>query len=218
MSKEKALWTTEKTELFIKLARQQVRKNECKGSTLSKEGWEALMQQFNALSSRSYDKKQLKNKWNNLRKDWNIWDKLLNKETGLGSNSEKNTASAPDNGGTNSGSKRKRGESGQNKKGKCLATVMVDSMSRLVSTQENRVSTLKSILNSIEGGTKPVDQNVVDVAKELYGIEEIACNEALLGQCAVALLDKTARDMYIRLRDNRRALVVYLKCLGKKAD
>lgn len=57
MSKEKALWTTEETELFIKLALQQVRKNECKGSTLSKEGWEALMQQFNALNPRSYDKK-----------------------------------------------------------------------------------------------------------------------------------------------------------------
>ncbi|XP_054818148.1 uncharacterized protein LOC129317793 [Prosopis cineraria] len=263
------------------------------------------MQQFNALSSRSYDKKQLKNKWDNLRKDWNIWDKLLNKETGLGWDSEKNTVSAPKewwsqkikenpeyrkfrhrplpyaqeltqlfqlvaaqgtymwtpaaddpqdvyrpqldltegsgdsddirninggalpgigqvnlnnaySGGTNSGSKRKRGESGQNKKGKRLATVMVDSVSRLVSTQEDRVSTLKSILNSIEGGTKPVDQNVLEVAKELYGIEEIAYDEVLLGQCAVALLDKTARDMYIGLRDNRRALVAYLRCLGKK--
>ncbi|XP_054794514.1 uncharacterized protein LOC129300020 [Prosopis cineraria] len=290
MSKEKALWTTEETELFIKLALQQVKKNERKGSTLSKEGWEALMQQFNALSSISYDKKQLKNKWDNLRKDWNIWDKLLNKETGLGWDSEKNTVSAPEewwsqkikenpdcssqlqhtltghlhvdpaaddpqdvyrpqldltegsgdsddirninggalpgigqvnlnnaySGGTNSGSKRKRGESGQNKKGKRLATVMVDSVSRLVSTQEDRFSTLKSILNSIEGGTKPVDQNVLEVAKELYGIEEIAYDEVLLGQCAVALLDKTARDMYIGLRDNRRALVAYLRCLGKK--
>ncbi|XP_054785934.1 uncharacterized protein LOC129292401 [Prosopis cineraria] len=51
------------------------------------------------------------------------------------------------------------------------------------------------------------------VDSELYGIEEIAYDEVLLGQCAVALLDKTARDMYIRLRDNRRALVAYLRCL-----
>ncbi|XP_054782102.1 uncharacterized protein LOC129289368 [Prosopis cineraria] len=239
------------------------------------------MQQFNALNSRSYDKKQLKNKWDNLRKDWNIWDKLLNKETGLGWDGEKNTISAPDewwsqkikenpeyrkfryrplpyvqeltqlfqlvaargtylwtpaandaqdvyrpqldliegsgdsddvrnisggalpeigqvnlnnaySGGSNLRSKRKISESGQNKKGKRLATVMVDSVSRLVSTQEDRVSTLKSILNSIGGGTKPVDQNVVDVAKELYRIEEIAYDESLLGQCAMALLDKTA--------------------------
>lgn len=120
--------------------------------------------------------------------------------------------------GTNSESKRKKGESGQNKKEKRLATVMVDSVSRLVSTKEDRVSTLKSILNSIEGGTKPVDQNVVDVVKKLYEIEEIAYDESLLGQCAVALLDKTTRDMYIGLRDNRRALVAYLRCLGKKAD
>ncbi|XP_054823530.1 uncharacterized protein At2g29880-like [Prosopis cineraria] len=306
MSKEKALGTTEETKLFLKLALQQVKKNKRKGSTLSKEGWEALMQQFNALNSRSYDKKQLKNKWDNLRKDWNIWDKLLNKETGLGWDGLKNTISAPDewwsqkikenpeyrkfrhrplpyvqeltqlfqlvvargtylwtpvaddaqdvyrpqldlteglgdsddvrnisggalpeigqvnlnnaySGGSNSRSKRKIGESGQNNKGKHLATVMVDSMSRLVFTQEDRVSTLKSILNSIEGGTKLVDQNVVDVAKELYGIEEIAYDESLLGQCAVALLDKTARDMYIGLRDNRRALVAYLRCLGKKS-
>ncbi|XP_054801459.1 uncharacterized protein LOC129305455 [Prosopis cineraria] len=293
MSKEKALWTTEETELFIKLALQQVKKNECKGSTLSKEGWEALMQQFNALSSRSYDKKQLKNKWDNLRKDWNIWDKLLNKETDILDSVLVNVQENPEyrkfrhrplpytqeltqlfqpvatqgtymwtpaaddpqdvyrpqldltegsgdsddirninggalpgigqvnlnnayNGGTNLGSKQKRGESGQNKKGKRLATVMVDSVSRLVSTQEDKVSTLKSILNSIEGGTKPVDQNVLEVAKELYGIKEIAYEEVLLRQCAVTLLDKTARDMYIGLRDNRRALVAYLRCLGKK--
>lgn len=83
--------------------------------------------------------------------------------------------------GTNAGSKRKRGENGQNKKGKCLATVMVDLVSHLVSTQEDRVSTLKSILNSIQGETKPVDQNMVDDAKELYGIEKIAFDEVLLG-------------------------------------
>ncbi|XP_054778067.1 L10-interacting MYB domain-containing protein-like [Prosopis cineraria] len=206
MSKEKALWTTEETELFIKLALQQVRKNERKGSTLSKKGREALMQQFNGLSSRSYDKKQLKNKWDNLRKDWNIWDKLLNKETGLGWDSEKNTVSAPEEWWNQ---KIKRGKSSQNKKEKCLATVMVDSVSQLVSTQEDRVSTVKSILNSIEGGTKPVDQNVLDVAKELYGIEEIACDEALLRQCIVALLDKTVRDMYIGHRDNGRVLVTF---------
>ncbi|XP_054813324.1 uncharacterized protein LOC129313965 [Prosopis cineraria] len=180
----------------------------------------------------------------NLRKDWNIRDKLLNKETDLGWDSEKNTVLAPeewwnqkikenpeykkfrhrpllyvqeltplfqpiaawgtymwtpaaddpqDVGGTNSGSKRKKGESGQNKKGKCLATIMVDSL----------------ILNSIEGGTKLIDQIIVDVAKKLYGIEEISCDEVLLGQCVVTLLDKTARDMYIGLRDNRRALVAY---------
>ncbi|XP_054813336.1 uncharacterized protein LOC129313977 [Prosopis cineraria] len=238
------------------------------------------MQQFNALSYKGYDKKQLKNKWDNLRKDWNIWDKLLNKENSLGWDTEKNTVSISEkwwnqkikgvtrgtymwtstaddpqdvhrpqldltegskdsddvrnisgipeirqvnlnnaySGGTNSGSKQKRDESGQNKKGKYLAMVMVDSVSRLVFTQEDRVSTLKSILNSTEGGTKSVDQNVVDVAKELYGIEEIACDEVFLGQCAVALLNKTARDMYIGLKDNRRVLVAYLKCLGKKAN
>ena len=34
--------------------------------------------------SRNYDRKQLKNHWDNVKKDWQLWDALLRGEIGLG--------------------------------------------------------------------------------------------------------------------------------------
>ncbi|XP_054782753.1 uncharacterized protein LOC129290066 [Prosopis cineraria] len=183
MSKEKALWTTEETKLFIKLALQQVKKNERKGSTLSKEGWEALMQQFNALSSRNILDSVLVNvqenpeyrkfrhrslpyaqeltqlfqpiatqgtyMWTPTTDDpQDVYRPQLDLIEGSGDSDDIrniNGGAFPKIGqvnlnnayssGTNSGSKRKRGESGQNKKGKRLAMVIVDSVSIGVHTR-----------------------------------------------------------------------------------
>ncbi|XP_054776837.1 uncharacterized protein LOC129285266 [Prosopis cineraria] len=121
------------------------------------------------------------------------------------------------NGGASYGSKRKRGKNSQNKKKQRPTYVMADVVNHLVTTQDDRITAMKSILDSMESATRPVDQTILDVAMELCQIEEIASDEVLLGKCAVALLDKTAREMFVGLRGNRKALVSYLKCLAKKA-
>ncbi|XLT94520.1 hypothetical protein HN873_016182, partial [Arachis hypogaea] len=41
------------------------------------------LSQFNEKTGKQYDKIQLKNKWDNLKKKWSAWYKFFGKETGL---------------------------------------------------------------------------------------------------------------------------------------
>jgi hypothetical protein len=47
-------------------------------------------------TGKQYCYKQLKNKWDSLKKEWNIWRRLIGKETGLGWDPVKKTIYAPD--------------------------------------------------------------------------------------------------------------------------
>ena len=43
-----------------------------------------MIKAFNNLTGRNYQYRQLKNKWSSLKKDWQLWNTLIGKETGLG--------------------------------------------------------------------------------------------------------------------------------------
>ncbi|KAI9116900.1 hypothetical protein K1719_011899 [Acacia pycnantha] len=94
--KSKATWDMAATKTFIELCIEQVHKNERKGGTFTKKGWKDIRAGFNEKSRRLYDKTQLKNKWDNLRKEWLLWDKLFGEETGCRWDEAKNTVEAPD--------------------------------------------------------------------------------------------------------------------------
>uniref|UniRef100_A0A0R0G4A6 Myb/SANT-like domain-containing protein n=1 Tax=Glycine max TaxID=3847 RepID=A0A0R0G4A6_SOYBN len=81
IDKEKATWDPKANEAFIEACLEQITKGECLGSSFTKVG--------------TYNKAQLKNKYDNLRKDWRVWYKLFGKETGLGWDNIKNTIDAP---------------------------------------------------------------------------------------------------------------------------
>jgi hypothetical protein len=55
-----------------------------------------MINKFNEKTGKQYCYKQLKNKWDNLKKEWNIWKRLIGKETGLGWDPMKKTIDAPD--------------------------------------------------------------------------------------------------------------------------
>ncbi|XP_054806174.1 L10-interacting MYB domain-containing protein-like [Prosopis cineraria] len=94
--KSKATWDTTATKMFIELCLEQVHKNERKGGTFTKKGWKDIRAGFNEKSRRQYDKTQLKNKWDNLRKEWVLWDKLFGEEADLKWDNARNTVDAPD--------------------------------------------------------------------------------------------------------------------------
>ncbi|XP_028768148.1 L10-interacting MYB domain-containing protein-like [Neltuma alba] len=97
MSKQngKASWDIRATKVFINLCIEEVEKGGRKGTSLTKPAWSSLEDNFTAKTGRAYTKIQLKNKFDSLRKEWQLWDRLL-RETGLGWDAEKNTVSAPD--------------------------------------------------------------------------------------------------------------------------
>ena len=82
--KQKAVQDLKTTEHFIQVCLNQVYKGEQSGTTLTKKGWKAIISQFNEISGRNYNKLQLKNKWDSLKKDLLVWHKLFGKEIGLG--------------------------------------------------------------------------------------------------------------------------------------
>ncbi|XP_054824809.1 L10-interacting MYB domain-containing protein-like [Prosopis cineraria] len=94
--KGKAVWNSTLTEIFIKECLEQVYKKQRKGTTFNKNGWQAIIEGFEAKTRKRYERKQLKNKLDNMRKEWNVWHKLFSSETGLGWDSDKNTVDALD--------------------------------------------------------------------------------------------------------------------------
>ncbi|KAL3839127.1 hypothetical protein ACJIZ3_023718 [Penstemon smallii] len=92
----KASWDSRSSEMFIKLCVDEVNLGNRPGSHFNKTGWDNLVKKFAAASSRNYTKAQLKNKWDNLKKEWSQWKTLLRDETGLGWDHDKGTVLATD--------------------------------------------------------------------------------------------------------------------------
>ncbi|XP_057426611.1 L10-interacting MYB domain-containing protein-like [Lotus japonicus] len=69
---------------------------ERQGTSFTKKGWIGIEKQFNESSGRNYDKVKLKNRYDNLRRDWRIWYQICGKETGLGWDHVRHTFDAPD--------------------------------------------------------------------------------------------------------------------------
>lgn len=94
--KKKFIWDDKMTEMYIRICVQEVMQGNKPNTHLNKKGWINLQEKFKSLAKRDLDSKQLKNKWDNLKKDWQLWKKLIGKENDLGWNPIKNTIEASD--------------------------------------------------------------------------------------------------------------------------
>ncbi|KAL4311380.1 hypothetical protein GQ457_01G014020 [Hibiscus cannabinus] len=66
------------------------------GTHFKREGWVKIVNNFEKETGKPYTQKQLKNKWDLLKKEWNLWKKLKEKDIGLGWNPIKRTVDAFD--------------------------------------------------------------------------------------------------------------------------
>ncbi|KAI3458941.1 hypothetical protein Pfo_015604 [Paulownia fortunei] len=66
------------------------------GTFFSRDGWNKICVDFVQKSGLNYDKKQLKNHWDNTKQDWKVWYTLITSYTGLGWDNIKNTVSVSD--------------------------------------------------------------------------------------------------------------------------
>ncbi|XP_074348929.1 uncharacterized protein LOC141687522 [Apium graveolens] len=83
-----AKWGDEEHDLFVRLCYDQVVKGNKPNTTLNKEGWNAVYQQFVAHSGKDpvWDLRKLKNHWDAMREDYKNFRKLKSGKTGLGWN------------------------------------------------------------------------------------------------------------------------------------
>ena len=92
--RHKADWNEKNHDIFMKVCVEQVRVGNRPHTHFNKVGWANVIKNFNEQTGLSYEYKQMKNKWDLLRKEWQLWAKLVGMETGLGWDNSKQTIAA----------------------------------------------------------------------------------------------------------------------------
>ena len=95
MEKEKAVWDSYYTRVFCDICMEEVNANNRDGGCLSKKGYKNLGDKFAEKVEKRLTRKQFKNKWDSLKKDYTGWMELQN-ATGLGWDPETKTMDADD--------------------------------------------------------------------------------------------------------------------------
>jgi hypothetical protein len=86
-----AEWTDENTRILTELFVAQVRMGNRPNTYLTPNAFEEVAIQFKNRTGLEYKHAQLKNKWDKLKQDYNIFKRLKLRETGGGWDHEKNT-------------------------------------------------------------------------------------------------------------------------------
>lgn len=88
--KIKAVWDRNLTMIFCDLCIKEKDHNCRRGTYFKKEGWSRLVANFNKETGKEYEKSQLKNRWDLLKKEWKLWKQLKGNDTCLGWDPNKN--------------------------------------------------------------------------------------------------------------------------------
>ncbi|XP_028801886.1 L10-interacting MYB domain-containing protein-like [Neltuma alba] len=72
------------TKILIDVCAEQIVHKEHQGTSFIRPGWNKITKSFQKRSEKMYDRKQFKNRFDILRKDWKLWEKLMSGETGIG--------------------------------------------------------------------------------------------------------------------------------------
>ncbi|KAL6546189.1 hypothetical protein OROMI_021910 [Orobanche minor] len=83
-NKTKTLWDHNTQMLFIELCMNEVTNGNRPGSHFNKIGWANIEKNINDRTGKVFDKKQLKNKWDYMKKEWKLYDRLMRIESGIG--------------------------------------------------------------------------------------------------------------------------------------
>ena len=92
--KSKLIWDHSTLMVFIDLCMNEVKNGNRPGSHFNKAGWGNIEKNMKERTARCFDKKQLKNKWDNMKKEWKLYDRLMRLETGIGWDPVKKTFNA----------------------------------------------------------------------------------------------------------------------------
>ncbi|KAK8938597.1 hypothetical protein KSP39_PZI011519 [Platanthera zijinensis] len=91
-----ASWENAQVHIFCDICIREIDLGNRPTTHFSKEGWKNVIDNFKARTGLTYDRAQLKNKWDQLKRDWKLCRDLKRGETGLGWNPIKKTIDASD--------------------------------------------------------------------------------------------------------------------------
>ncbi|KAK9033686.1 hypothetical protein V6N11_049872 [Hibiscus sabdariffa] len=92
--KVKAVWDRRLTVIFCDICIKEILNGNRPGTHFKKEGWIKIVKNFENETGKPYTLRQLKNRWDLLKKEWKLWKKLKEKDTGLGWDHMKGTIDA----------------------------------------------------------------------------------------------------------------------------
>ncbi|KAK8532458.1 hypothetical protein V6N12_053900 [Hibiscus sabdariffa] len=92
--KVKAVWDRRLTVIFCDICIKEILNGNRPGTHFKKEGWIKIVKIFENETGKPYTLRQLKNRWDLLKKEWKLWKKLKEKDTGLGWDHMKGTIDA----------------------------------------------------------------------------------------------------------------------------
>ncbi|WVZ98030.1 hypothetical protein U9M48_043513 [Paspalum notatum var. saurae] len=75
----RAGWDDKTTKIFLDLCIDEKNKFNCTNKGLTRQGWHNVYRLFRQQTGRTYDKKQLQNKFNSLKKTYRLWRTLKGK-------------------------------------------------------------------------------------------------------------------------------------------
>ncbi|VFQ60844.1 unnamed protein product [Cuscuta campestris] len=90
----KATWNQLLTETFIRICVVELEEGNRPGTHFNRVGWENTVKKFNTETGRQYTWLQLKNRWDNLKKEWFAWRSTTENETELGWDNQRMTVDA----------------------------------------------------------------------------------------------------------------------------
>uniref|UniRef100_A0A6V7QYE8 Myb/SANT-like domain-containing protein n=1 Tax=Ananas comosus var. bracteatus TaxID=296719 RepID=A0A6V7QYE8_ANACO len=76
----KATWDAVSTRVFCDICVEEVIAGNRPNTHFNKTGWVNVVGKFQERAKRNYDYKQLKNKWDSLKRDWVLWKLLVRNE------------------------------------------------------------------------------------------------------------------------------------------
>ncbi|GAV56764.1 Myb_DNA-bind_3 domain-containing protein [Cephalotus follicularis] len=93
---QQATWPMPLVMIFCDAIIKEIASGGLANTHLSKEGWKNVVEAFNTSTGKDYDYHQLKNKWDQLKKDYSLWKDLIGNDTRLGWSYTKQTVNAND--------------------------------------------------------------------------------------------------------------------------